>query len=121
ARNLWPQARGMVAVYHDDPNTVAADELRSHAGVEVGPDFKMPEGLEEVTIKSGETAVLVFKGAYMGLQQAYDWLYGQWLPNSGRVPADAPSYEAYLNSPMDTAPDDLLTEICVPLQVKKTG
>ncbi|MGB7318724.1 MAG: GyrI-like domain-containing protein, partial [Planktotalea sp.] len=62
ARNLWPQARGMVAVYHDDPNTVAAAELRSHAGVEVGPDFEMPEELEEVTIKSGETAVLVFKG-----------------------------------------------------------
>ena len=121
ARNLWPQTRGMVAIYHDDPNSVAEDQLRSHAGAEVGADFEMPEGLEEVMIGGGDTAVLTFKGAYTGLQQAYDWFYGQWLPSSGRIPADEPSYEVYLNSVMDTAPDDLLTNLCMPLQPDTTG
>ncbi|MGH1576598.1 AraC family transcriptional regulator [Planktotalea sp.] len=120
-RNLWPQARGMVAIYHDDPNTVPEAKLRSHAGVEVDADFAMPEGLEEVTISSAETAVLTFKGSYAGLQNAYNWFYGQWLPQSERIPADSPTYEVYLNSPMDTAPDDLRTEICMPLQPKNAG
>lgn len=120
-RNLWPHARGMVGVYFDDPNTVAVDQLRSCAGVEVGADFAIPDTLEEVVIDASEAAVLTLKGPYTGLQQAYDWFYGQWLPQSGRMPADQPSYEVYLNSMMDTAPADLLTEIHMPLQPKSTG
>jgi len=121
SRNLWGHAKGMVGMYYDDPSTVAAAELRSHAAVEMIAGADVPDGLEEVYIDGGESAVLVMKGAYSGLKDAYEWLYGQWLPTSGRMPADQPSYEVYLNSPMDTAPADLLTQICVPLQPKITG
>lgn len=62
-----------------------------------------------------DVAAMLFTGPYSGLKAAYDYLYGDWLPSSGREMRDAPSYEVYLNSPMDTAPEDLLTEICVPL------
>lgn len=120
-RDLWRHARGMVGIYYDDPSTVPEAELRGHAAVELADDLAVPDPLEEVVIEGGESAILVMKGAYTGLQQAYEWLYGQWLPQSGRVPADQPSYEVYLNSPMDTAPADLLTQIYVPLQPKTTG
>ena len=121
SRNLWQHARGMVGIYYDDPSTVPEAELRSHASVELADDLVVPNTLEEVFIEGGESAVLMMKGAYSGLQEAYTWLYGQWLPQSGRMPADQPSYEVYMNSPMDTAPADLLTQIYVPLQPKTTG
>ncbi len=114
-RNLWGGAKGMIGVYYDDPSTVAEDALRSHAGVWVGPDFDVPDDLEEATLPAGPHAVLVYKGPYNGLRDAYQDLYGRWLPESGRVPAHAAPFEVYLNSPMDTAPADLLTEICAPL------
>jgi AraC family transcriptional regulator len=120
-RDLWKHARGMVGIYYDDPSTVPEAELRSYAAVELADDVVVPDPLEEVLIRGDESAVLVMKGAYTGLQEAYEWLYGQWLPQSGRMPADQPSYEIYLNSPMDTAPADLLTQIYVPLQPKTTG
>ena len=120
-RDLWKHARGMVGIYYDDPSTVPEAELRSHAAVELADDVVVPDPLEEVLIRGDESAVLVMQGAYTGLQEAYEWLYGQWLPQSGRMPADQPSYEIYLNSPMDTAPADLLTQIYVPLQPKTTG
>lgn len=116
ARHLWPQARGMVAIYHDDPSSVPALDLRSHAGVRVGPDFDMPDVLEDVTIPAGRQAVLLYKGPYAGLPAAWDALYGQWLAQSGEEPDDAPAFEIYLNDPSDTAPADLLTEVCVPLR-----
>jgi AraC family transcriptional regulator len=47
---------------------------------------------------------------------AYDWLYGQWLPSSGREAADAPVFEDYLNSPRDTLPTELRTDIYLPLK-----
>ncbi len=116
ARNLWPQARGMVGVYHDDPSATPADDLRSHAGLLVDDTVPLPDGLEEVRLAGGKMAVLRLKGPYSGLKAAYDHLYGVWLPASGAHTANSPSFEVYVNSPMDTAPGDLLTDICVPLQ-----
>lgn len=116
ARNLWPHAQGMMAVYYDDPSAVAPDKLKSHAGVIVGHDFEVPENLEEVLLEGGQMAVMHFKGPYAGLQAAYEYLYGKWLPESGEELRDAPVYESYLNSPADTAPDELLTDIYVPLK-----
>lgn len=116
ARNLWPDVRGMVGVYYDDPNAVAEDELRSFAGLQVTDNVSDTDGLEEVKVKGGDTAVLTFTGPYSGLKTAYDYLFGGWLPKSGREPRDQPAYEVYLNMPSDTAPEDLKTEIHLPLK-----
>ncbi|MEL6190072.1 MAG: GyrI-like domain-containing protein, partial [Myxococcota bacterium] len=43
-------------------------------------------------------------------------LLGQWLPGRGVELYDEPVIEIYLNNPEDTAPQDLLSEICVRIQ-----
>ncbi len=115
ARNLWPQAQGMLGIYYDDPTTVAPKDLNSHAGVIVDSDFDMPENLQDVPVPDGRMAVMHYKGPYAGLNAAYEYMYGEWLPNSGEEFRDAPSFEVYLNDPMQVSPDELLTDICVPL------
>jgi AraC family transcriptional regulator len=115
SRNLFPHARGMVGVYYDDPSAVKAADLRSHAGLVVDPSLPKVDGLEDVQLPGGRTAVLRFKGHYSGLPAAYDYLYGTWLPASGHEAGDSPVFEDYVNSPMDTAPENLLTDICLPL------
>ena len=59
---------------------------------------------------------LPHRGAYTGLSAAYDWLLGVWLADAGEVLRDAPSWELYVNDPMDTAPEDLRTDIYLPLE-----
>jgi len=115
APGLWEQVRGMVGVYLDDPAQVPAEKLRSYAGFELVEGAALPEGVDEVLILAGPVARLRFRGPYAGLSQGYDYLYCEWLPELGRDPGDAPAYEVYLNSPSDTAPGDLLTDICLPL------
>ncbi|MFN4194082.1 MAG: GyrI-like domain-containing protein [Tabrizicola sp.] len=116
SRDLFRSAGRMIAVFHDDPQAVAEADLRSHAGFEMTgqPDLSAP--LEEVTLPGGRQAVLTYRGPYAGLPAAYDELFGIWLPASGEEPADAPSFEVYLNTPMDTAPEDLVTELHLPLR-----
>ena len=115
ARNLWPEVRSMIGVYFDMPGTRPDAELRSFAGVEyLGAE--LPEGLQAQDLPAGKVAVLTHKGPYTGLAAAYDSLFGGWLPGSGEEPADRPCYEIYLNDPRTTAPEDLLTEICLPLR-----
>ncbi|WP_424974877.1 AraC family transcriptional regulator [Dinoroseobacter sp. S124A] len=118
SRNLWPHATGMLGLYYDDPNAVPAAELRSHAGLSLGPDAEIASPLEEISLPSRSYGVLTFKGPYAGLRAAYDHLYGTWLPSSGREPAHQPALEIYLNAPQDTAPDNLLTKVCVPLKAE---
>lgn len=116
SQNLWPHVRGMTGVYYDDPNAVAAADLRSHAGVVLEDPSRIPADLETVTLPGGRIAVMHYKGPYAGLKAAYDYLYGVWLPQSGEEPRDAPPTEIYLNAPQDTAPDDLLTDVCLPIR-----
>jgi len=115
-RGLWVASRGLVGIYHDDPAAVAPEALRSFAGVIVEAGLTCPPDLEERRLPAGRRATLRFTGPYTGFGLAYDWLYGVWLPASGEVPADAPVWEQYLNTPTDTAPEALRTDIHLPLE-----
>lgn len=50
------------------------------------------------------------------MKPAYQWLYGVRLVQSGLEVADTPVFEEYVNSPRDTAPTDLITDIYLPLR-----
>ncbi len=115
SRGLWPQVGAVLGVYFDSPEEVAEADLLSFAGAEFAGDA-IPEGMEEVTLPGGKAAVLTCKGPYSGIQTAYHSLFGNWLPQSGEEPADQPCYEIHLNNPRGTAPEELLTEICLPLK-----
>ena len=73
--------------------------------------------LKQLEIEGGIYAVLSHKGPYSDMRAAYDWLFGVWLPESGYELRDAPTLEAYLNDPSQTAPAELLSEILLPIEV----
>lgn len=114
-QNLWPRVRGMIGVHYDDPNVVAQEDLRSHAGLIIADENSIPDSLEEIQLVAGECAVLHYKGPYTAIKVAYDYLYGDWLPKSGREPADAPPYEMYLNDPAQVEESELMTDIVLRL------
>lgn len=114
-RNLVsPQIR-MIGIFYDDPEVVPEAELRSKAGVVLPQKVEATAPVSVTHVLGGQYAVLRHKGPYADLAATYHWLYGEWLPKSGREAADAPAFEEYLNTPQDTAPADLLTEIYLPL------
>lgn len=116
SRDLFRNASRMIAVYYDDPQSTPERDLRSHAGFEIKGAADLSAPLEEVSLPEGRQAVLTYTGPYAGLPAAYDELFGIWLPAYGEEPADSPAFEVYLNTPMDTAPDDLVTELHLPLK-----
>jgi AraC family transcriptional regulator len=106
----------MLARFFDDPGLVPEPALRAQACLAGGAEGELPAPLQRLTLPAGEVAVLVHTGPYATMGAAYRWLFGEWLPNSGREPADAPVIEHYLNSPRDTAPAELVTHIHLPLR-----
>jgi AraC family transcriptional regulator len=115
ARDLLSSTVRMIGIFYDDPGVVPEAELRSKAGVVLSKKVEVSAPVSVTSLRGGEYAVLRHKGPYADLDAAYKWLYGEWLLKSGREAADAPAFEEYLNTPQDTAPADLLTEIHLPL------
>ncbi len=105
-----------IGICYDDPDVTDADKIRSDACMTVREDFTPGDGVEKQEIPGGDHAVLIHTGPYDGLHDCYRWLFGEWLPGSGREPQAAPSMEIYRNSPETTPPEELVTEIRVPLK-----
>ena len=116
--NLFSPKMKVMGIYYDDPSTVPENELRSAACATLSDidNIKLTDNMEKKSIQACEYAVLQFKGPYSDMHKAYNWLYGEWFPNSGREPADQPAFEDYLNNPREVAPTELITEIYVPLK-----
>lgn len=105
-----------VGIYYDSVDATPPERLRSHVGVLVQPGARTaPDGFEWLDLPAGEFAVGVHRGPYRRLPESYHWLFGQWLPSSGREPADAPVQEVYVNDARNTPEDQLVTHICIPL------
>lgn len=115
ARGLAKPDMRMIGVYLDDPDIVPVDALRSIACVSAVADTAADAPFERRTIDGGEYAVLRHQGPYADMYRAYQWLYAEWLPASGRQLRDAVMFEEYLNNPRDTPPTALLTDIYMPL------
>ncbi|MFL5207514.1 MAG: GyrI-like domain-containing protein, partial [Microvirga sp.] len=77
-----------IGVYLDDPTSVPEAELRSQACVVVDEPMTVEAPLLSTHIQGGDHAVLKYKGPYGDMRAAYDWLFGRWLPSSGREAAD---------------------------------
>ena len=112
----WAEVEHAAMIGHDNPRKVPAEELRSHACFAVGEGFVIFPPLAEIRYPAGKYAVVTVKGPYEQLPEAYRWLDEDWYPTSGMEHRDLVAYEVYLNDPMNTKPEDLLTEIRLPLQ-----
>lgn len=118
-RSLLPGQPQMMAQFFDDPDAVEEGALRSAACVPVSGSIAIDPPLHDTAIRGGPYARLRYQGPYADMKDTYRWLYGTWLPASGREVANAPTVEKYLNSPPDVPPTALLTDICLPLEAEQ--
>lgn len=119
----WAMSRGqlgpqlcMLGVVYDDPEVTPPDRVRYDACLTVGSTCS-PEGDVGVQeIGGGDFAIVEHRGPYDRLGETYARLCGEWLPASGCELRTAPPFEAYLNSPRDSAPEELRTLVHLPLE-----
>ncbi|WP_394833360.1 AraC family transcriptional regulator [Pendulispora rubella] len=105
----------MLAIYHDDPETTAPENLQSDAGLTVTAGVRVPDGTVEMTIPAGRYAHATHVGPYTELGDAWNRLMGGWLPQSGHRVGDGPTYEVYRNNPTNAAPHELITDLYLPV------
>ena len=105
-----------ICIYHDDPKVTEPKNLRTDVCFTV-PSPAQPRG--EIGVKEipgGKYLIFRYKGPYANLGAVYDTIYGHWIPQGGYTVSNSRGYESYLNSPESTPPEELLTEICIPVE-----
>lgn len=110
-----PPNAQLLALYHDDPQTTAADRLRSDAALTFPAGTSVPTGLIERRLAAGKYASTIHVGAYDGLGTTWATLK-QEVAARGMRPTGAVSYEVYLNDPATAAPGELRTELFMPVE-----
>jgi AraC family transcriptional regulator len=115
-RGLFRRDTLVLGICHDDPEVTAPDKIRFDCCVTVDEHINGEGDIGVQTLEGGECAVLTQFGPYTQLGEAYRWLFGVWLPTSGREPRNAPPFEVYYGNPPETPSEQLRTDIHVPLE-----
>lgn len=119
----WAGARGLlgpdaqfVSLYHDDPGVTDPDKVTVMCGCVVPADTEVEGEIGKTTIAGGRFGVGHFELDASQYGEAWDALYGGWLPKSGLQPADGPALEVYLNDPNAHPEHKHIFEIQVPVR-----
>ncbi len=105
-----------IGIGHDNPEVTPADKLRYDACLTVDDRFQATGEIGVQELPGGEYAVVTHRGPYSTLADTWRQIFREWLPKSGREMRSGPCFEIYVNDPMATPPEELVTLIHVPLK-----
>jgi AraC family transcriptional regulator len=130
----WAARRGidagerLVAVYWDHQSITPPDRARCEVGLFLDEYDQYDEARERGDdvikvreLQGGDHAVMRCLGPTQERRRQYDLLYGHWLPERGRMPADVPPYEEYIPPGGDLERLDQVTNVHVLLAPKRAA
>lgn len=111
----FPETK-VIIIYHDDPEITDEEKLRTSVCITVPKDTGVTGPVGKMTVNGGKYVAARFELATDEYQQAWDFVFSQWMPESGYQPDDGPCFEMYLNNPDDHPEKKCVVEICVPVK-----
>jgi AraC family transcriptional regulator len=119
----WAGPRGLLgpghllfSISHDDPTVTPQEKLRYDACISVDPGTAIDAQVGVVDLPARRVAIARYSGPGKGILGAYQAVYGEWLPESGFVPADTPPIEVYLTEEGNRPENDhFVMDICLPV------
>jgi len=107
-----PNAKCLI-IYHDNPEITEEEKLRVSVCLSVPADTPVDGEIGKMTIPAGKYAMARYELTSEEYGKAWDWVYSQWLPQSGYEPDDRPCFEWYPEAEKD---GKVIVDICVPVK-----
>ncbi|UJH68524.1 GyrI-like domain-containing protein [Allomuricauda sp. SCSIO 65647] len=115
-QGLMDEKTKMFGISYDNPEITENEKYEYNACISIEKDIK-PEGeVGMKEMKGGKYAVFTYKGSYENFPLIYELIFKEWLLKSEHELRDTEIFDRYINTPFDTGPNDLLTEIHLPLK-----
>ena len=115
-RRATPRGFGII---HDHSGSIAPPLRRYDACVELLPGFSAdpPSGIVRKVTPSGAYAQFNLKGSYGQIGESFRRIRNQWSEADALVIDETRPYmQIFLNDPAATPPEELLTQLCVPVR-----
>lgn len=117
----WAGPRGLIGgkdfrsliIYHDDPNITEESKLRMSVCITVPHTTEVSGEIGKMALEAAKYLIARFELAENEFQDAWDWVFGHWFPQSGYQPDDKPCFEMYPEEPKD---GKFTVDICVPVK-----
>lgn len=106
----------VLVVYHDDPKIAEENNLRTSACITIPDDMSIDGEIGKMIVPGGKFAVARFEIGGDEFENAWDMLYGGWLPESGYQPDDRLCYEICYNNPDEHKENKHIIDICIPIK-----
>lgn len=116
---LTSRMTGCLAICPDEKKGPDDPDMRFIAALAFegpAPDLKATPDISCETIAAGRWAAFRHVGPYNTLWQTWGAIYRDWLPTSKVRLRDAAPYELYVNDASKTAPEQLITDIHIPIE-----
>lgn len=114
---LDPKDTKILSVYHDNPDLTDEARLRTSLCMTISKTVNVEEKDELGTMRiSGEYAVGHFEIRPGDYGAAWQYMYGEWLPNSGYQPRDTFPFEVYVSDPSQNPGGSQLLDVCLPVE-----
>jgi len=115
SRELLQSDTKLIAMYHDNPEVTDENKLRVSVCLTMPDNVRVDSEIGKMKIEGGSYAVAHFEINADEYEQAWGWVYGTWLPESGYQPDDKPCFELYGPDPKDHPQGKHVVDICVPV------
>lgn len=120
----WAGARGLLGPnmelftrYEDNPEITEEEKLRMSVCLTIPDDTTVDGEIAKTQIAGGKYAVAHFDGLLPSeYADAWQAVYGGWLPESGFQPSEEPPLEFYLSDPGSDPEGRSTVEIAVPVK-----
>ena len=120
----WAGPRGLlrfpetkfIAIYHDNPDITDEAKLRTDVCITIPADAKVSGEIGKATLPAGKCAIAHFEITVDQYRDAWNAVYGGWLPESGYQPDDRPCFELYLNDPKEHPQGKHIVDIYAPVK-----
>lgn len=117
--SLSENVRRVIGFGLDDPRTTPRHDIRYRANLVLHnmPDIEdNDEGVIVITLSGGPYAVHRMVGPYTGMPETFGNFKEAVAAAGHEFDFTRPFLELYINSPDTAAPNELITDLCIPVQ-----
>ncbi len=120
----WAGPRGLLkcpgteyfTVFRDEPNITDFSQFKADVCITVEPGTQADGEIGVTTIAGGKYAVAQFEIDADQYEEAWNFMFTVWLPQSGFQPDDRCCYEKYLNDPKRHPQNKHFLEVAIPVK-----
>ncbi len=105
-----------IGITYDMPEFTQEEKIRYCACITINQNHKTKGDIGTKLIRGGRFATFIHQGPYAELCHTYDYIYKDWYSKKRVILGNQPSFSIYLTDPGKVDPENLLTEIYVPIE-----